>query len=199
MAKQKGNVVTHGLSGKIGDLLVFRQRDGKTVVSKIPEQPKTVSEKQKKQRLRFQQATVYAKIALEAPETKELYSAKAKAKKRSGTTAYHVAIADYLNAPDIHDINISGYTGAAGDEIRIVASDDFAVVSVHVRISNADGSTVEEGYAVNSAGNLWIYTTTANSESSDGNKIVVSASDMPGNITSKSIVQDECPDQDSQD
>jgi hypothetical protein len=29
MAKQHGNVVTHGLSGKVGDLLVFRQRDGK--------------------------------------------------------------------------------------------------------------------------------------------------------------------------
>jgi hypothetical protein len=37
MAKQKGNVVTYGLSGKIGDLLVFRQKDDQTIVSKIPE------------------------------------------------------------------------------------------------------------------------------------------------------------------
>jgi hypothetical protein len=185
MAKQKGNVVTYGLSGKVGGLLVFRQVNGKTVVSKIPEQPKTVSDKQKDQRQRFQSATFYAKIALGSPETKELYDAKAN--KRSGKTAYHVAIADFLNAPDIHDVDLSAYTGTAGDEIRIIASDDFAVVSVHVQIENVDGSIVEEGYAVNSVGNLWIYTVTANNESPDGNKIVVSASDMPGNVTTKSI------------
>jgi hypothetical protein len=33
MAKQRGNVVTHGLSGKIGGLLVFRQRAGQTIES----------------------------------------------------------------------------------------------------------------------------------------------------------------------
>jgi hypothetical protein len=85
MAKQKGNVVTHGLSGKIGDLLVFRQVDGKTVVSKIPERPKTVSDKQKEHRERFQRATFYAKSAVDAPETKELYTEQAK--RRSGKSA----------------------------------------------------------------------------------------------------------------
>ena len=33
MAKQSNNVVTHGMSGKIGDLLVFRQVGGKTVIA----------------------------------------------------------------------------------------------------------------------------------------------------------------------
>jgi hypothetical protein len=44
MAKQERNVVTYGLSGKIGDLLVFRQRDGKTIVSKVPQMSKAPSE-----------------------------------------------------------------------------------------------------------------------------------------------------------
>jgi hypothetical protein len=35
MAKQTNNVVIHRLNGKVGDLLVFRQRAGQTVVSKI--------------------------------------------------------------------------------------------------------------------------------------------------------------------
>jgi hypothetical protein len=48
MAKQSGNVVTFGLSGKVGDLLIFRQVDGKTVVSKVPEQPKTRRPKSKR-------------------------------------------------------------------------------------------------------------------------------------------------------
>jgi hypothetical protein len=30
MAESKNNIITHGLSGKIGDLTVFSQRDGKT-------------------------------------------------------------------------------------------------------------------------------------------------------------------------
>ncbi|MDR1340484.1 MAG: hypothetical protein LBK58_10595 [Prevotellaceae bacterium] len=185
MVKQKGNVVTHGLSGKIGDLLVFRQRDGQTIVSKIPEQQKNASEKQVELRKRFQQATVYAKIAASTPGVKELYAEAAK--KRRGMTAYSVAVADYFNAPDIDNVDLSEYAGAEGDEIRIIASDDFAVKSVHVQISNADGYTIEEGYAVNSIGDLWIYTATANNESPDGCKIVVSASDMPGNVTSKLI------------
>ncbi|MDR1602299.1 MAG: hypothetical protein LBS42_07725 [Tannerella sp.] len=44
MAKQKGNVVTHRLSGKIGDLLIFRQRAGKTVVAKVPAVSNKVTE-----------------------------------------------------------------------------------------------------------------------------------------------------------
>ena len=37
MAKSVNNIITHGLSGKIGDLLVFKQVDGKTIVSKHQE------------------------------------------------------------------------------------------------------------------------------------------------------------------
>jgi len=36
MAKSRNNVITHGLSGLIGDLLVFRQKGGKTIVSDRP-------------------------------------------------------------------------------------------------------------------------------------------------------------------
>ena len=36
MAKSENNIITHGLSGKIGDLLVFKQVNGKTIVSKVP-------------------------------------------------------------------------------------------------------------------------------------------------------------------
>jgi hypothetical protein len=184
MAKSRNNVITHGLSGKIADLLIFRQRHGQTIVSKVPEPNKNYSEKQVRQRKRFQQATIYAKVAVKTPGIKELYAGKAK--KQKDMTAYSVAVADFFNAPDIETVDLSSYTGAAGDEIRIVASDDFAVKSVHVQISNADGSPVEDGYAVNSIGNLWIYTAAANNESLDGDRIVISISDMPGNIAEES-------------
>jgi hypothetical protein len=184
MAKSQNNVITHGLSGKIADLLIFRQRDGQTIVSKVPQQKSTASEKQVKHRKHFQQATIYAKIALSTPGIQELYAVEAK--KQKGMTAYNVAVADFFNAPDIETVDLSAYTGIIGDEIRIVASDDFAVKSVRVQISNADGSLVEEGYAVNNIGNLWIYTATANNESLDGDRIAVSVSDMPGNISTDS-------------
>jgi hypothetical protein len=40
MAKSENSVISCKLSRKIGNLPVFRQVDGKTIVSKIPEQPK---------------------------------------------------------------------------------------------------------------------------------------------------------------
>ena len=46
MAKSRNNIVTHGMSGKIGDLLVFRQRFGKTIVGKIPNRTAEATEGQ---------------------------------------------------------------------------------------------------------------------------------------------------------
>ena len=36
MAQSKNNVITHGLTGLVGDMLVFRNRGGKTFVSSNP-------------------------------------------------------------------------------------------------------------------------------------------------------------------
>jgi hypothetical protein len=183
MAKQSGNVVTYGLRGKIGDLLVFRQRNGETIVSKIPEKQKEVSEKQKKHQKLFQQATIYGKVVTADPQLKKLYEASAKKKK--GVTAYNIAVADFLNAPNIENVDLSAYTGTAGDEIHIIASDDFAVKSVHVSISNADGALIEEGYASQSVSNLWIYVASQNNDNMTGDRIVITVSDIPGNITTE--------------
>jgi len=38
MAESKNNIITHGLSGKVGDLIVFSQRNGKTIVSRAPKE-----------------------------------------------------------------------------------------------------------------------------------------------------------------
>jgi len=64
------------------------------------------------------------------------------------------------------------------------ATDDFRVTQVQVSIVNADGSVVEEGNAVQQANGIdWLYTATVANESLAGDKIVVRASDKPGNIT----------------
>jgi hypothetical protein len=175
MAKSLNNVITHGLSGKIGDLLVFSQRGGKTIVSVASNKPRKQSESQKAQVRKFQHAALYAKGAQQQPEYKETAAAK-------GKTPYIVAVADFLNAPDIESIDLTGYSGKAGNIIRITVTDDFSVKEVGVRITNADGSLVEEGYAQPSAGYEWRYTATAANDTLAGDKIEVFASDTPGNL-----------------
>jgi hypothetical protein len=180
MAKQKGNVVTHGLSGKVGGMLVFRQTATGTVIQSPPRVSGTVSEAQRAQRRKFQRAVLYAGAAVSDPETGPLYAAKA----GKGRTPRIVAIADYLHAPDIERIDVSGYHGQPGDVIRIEAIDDVAVREVKVVITGADGAPVEEGFAVAEAtGYEWTYTATTVNDNLAGDRIEVYASDLPGNIT----------------
>jgi len=183
MAESKNNIITHGLSGKVGDLIVFRNRNGKTVVANTPkERTGELSAAQKEQQKRFQQATIYAKSALTSPETKQAYKEAAD----EGESAYNVAVADFMHAPDIEEINFSKYTGKVGSTITITVTDDFKVAEVSVTILNEDGTEVEHGMAQLAAGGLqWIYTATADNNALTGDKIIIRASDMPGHITEK--------------
>jgi len=73
-----------------------------------------------------------------------------------------------------------------GDTIRVRVTDDFKVVQVRVTIVNEDGTQVEEGDAVQQDNMLdWVYTATADGGDTAGDKIVVRASDKPGNITER--------------
>ncbi|MBD8083622.1 hypothetical protein [Chryseobacterium caseinilyticum] len=184
MAQSKNNIVTHGLSGKVGDLLVFSQRNGKTIVSKAPkERTGELTENQKTYRQKFQKAVLYAKSVLNDPAKKEIYEAMSDNSK--GMSTYNVAVADLLNAPDIEIIDLSGYSGNVGDVIKIMATDDFGVEEVKVKIENADGSLVEEGNATNN-GVEWVYTATVQNSDLNGDKITITASDAPANLSEKS-------------
>ena len=181
MAKVGDNIVTTGLSGKLGDLIVFRIRDGKTIVSKAPKKGTTeVSEAQGQQRLKFQEAVLYAKSAIADEAQKEKYKASAE----NGQNAYNVAVADFLSAPHISEIDVSNYTGQPDSYIRVRAVDDFEVKEVSVSIRNADGTELEGGPAILQDGNIWWrYTATTVNESPEGNKIIVRVTDVPGNLT----------------
>ncbi|MDR3268477.1 MAG: hypothetical protein LBT83_05370 [Tannerella sp.] len=182
MAKQKGNVVTHGLSGKIGGLLVFRQRAGQTIVSGMPVVSNKESASQRAHRRKFQRAVLYSNAVVADPELGAAYAAKAK----PGQSARNVAVADFFHAPDIELIDLSGYHGKAGDVIRIEVTDDFIVKEVKVVITNVDGSIVEEGYAQPEAtGYEWTYKATAENEILVGDRIEIFASDVPGNISTE--------------
>jgi len=91
----------------------------------------------------------------------------------------HAVLADVIHPPEIHSIDISNYSGQAGDIIRITAGDDIYVPSVGLLIVTDAGVLVEKGAAVVSDQYpfLWTYVATANAESSFV-KIVVDVADI---------------------
>ena len=182
MAKSKNNVVTHGLSGLIGDLLVFRQRANKTIVADRPKLsgiPPSAAQLEIQQR--FKKAVQYAKSAMLDPLIKAAYQVVAKL----GQSSFNRAFKDYQLAPEFdEDVNLSTYTGNAGEEITVSVMDDFQVTGVHVQILKPDSSLLEEGDAVQSVNGLdWIYTTTSVIADVVGCRIIFTASDLPGNRT----------------
>ncbi len=70
------------------------------------------------------------------------------------------------------------------DTIRVRVTDDFRVEQAQVSILNSDGTLVEEGNAEQQANAIdWVYTATVANEATEGDKIVVRATDRPGNIS----------------
>lgn len=185
MAQSKNNIITHGLSGMVGDQLVFRQHDGKTIVSRAPrrsDRPHTPA--QQAHLSRFQQAVAYGKSVMADPFLKEFYTGAG-----TGQNAFNNAVSDFYHAPEIEDVDPSGYTGTIGSVIKVRATDDFAVTAVTVRIEAADGTLLEEGPAVPVPGTTtYRYTATRNNTTTAGGSIVVTASDRAGNRTRQTCV-----------
>ncbi|MGV8135023.1 MAG: hypothetical protein AB2L20_07400 [Mangrovibacterium sp.] len=182
MAKSSKSMATEGLRGQVGNFVFRRHKaDRKILVLHHPgEQEVESSEAQKTTRVKFQQAAIYGHAAVIDQQLKAKYQAAAK----PGQSAYNVAVADFFRAPDIEEVDISGYSGQVGDEIHIKATDDFGVQQVSPRIENSDATLGEEGEAALSLdGQLWIYTATTTNESTSGDKISVTATDRPRNIS----------------
>lgn len=159
--------------------LVFRQSLDRILDANRTESPKLNAEQESKQQ-RLQEAAIYAKSTLLNDEARAEYEAKS-AELR---TSYTIAIADFLQAPHIEEIDLSDYEGQVGDTIRVQVTDDFKVASVSVSIVHADGTVLEKGNASQQgASNDWLYKATATNNSLDGDKILIQASDLPGNVT----------------
>lgn len=182
MAQSKNNVVTRGLSGMIGDMLVFRQRANKTIVSDKPKASTAEpTANQMAIRERFKRATRYAKSVMSDVVLKAAYQLAAKL----GQSAHNVAFVDYQKSPEFYeDVDLTSYTGAIGDLVTVSVIDDFKVKTVHVAIKAADGTILEEGFAVQSENELdWIYTITVENTELAGTQIIFTAKDFPGNQT----------------
>ncbi len=184
MARSKNNIVTHGLSGRV-DQVVFRQVSGQTIVTRKPRDYGPPSDAQLDMRSRFKEAVAYAKAAIADSATKLFYGSKAK----PWQNAYNVAFSDFLKAPEIGKIDASAYDGSTGSRITVPVTDYGKVVSVKVKIQKGDGTLVEEGDAVLHANGLhWVFTATVLNNSLLGSLITITAFDLPGHSSFKQII-----------
>lgn len=180
MAKSKDNVVMHGASGTVGKMLVFRQRGDQTVISRRPTSKNkgAPSVKQIEVQNRFMDAALYARTAIQDPDLKAAYQAKA----TINQTAFNVAFKDYFTAPVIRRWDDSGYQGNAMDQILFMVKDIMAVVKVQVGIFDANDFELEVGMAQNmdGIGVSWMYQVQADNANFQNAKFRVTLTDTPG-------------------
>lgn len=182
MAKVTFNALTKGFSGMIGRMLVFRRVGNNTIVQAAPVRKAKWSPAQKEQRQRFKEASLYAGGVTANPAMKMAYALTVRGQK--GKAAYHAALTDFLNPPEITHVDCTGYTGQPGSRIHVLACDDFKVVSLSVQILAADGTVIESGAAhVQVNGVEWVYTATVENVLTAGSCVKVKARDLPGNET----------------
>ncbi len=185
MAYVKDNVLTEGISGKLGPM-VFRVVHGKTVIAKKAVlKEREDSEAQKKTRRRFLKGSQYAKKILQDPIMKQAYALRTK----PGQSPYNVALADYMNVPEIEAVDLSTFNGTKGSKVGLQVVDDHQVLEVKVAIYDPQGGLVEEGMAALADNGVdWVYTTQKALATVSGSSVVVQASDLPGNVAERAEV-----------
>jgi hypothetical protein len=178
MAKVRNNVIVRGLSGSFGDQVVIKvDKAGRTIVGNKPafNGERVFTPAQLAHQERFREAAMYAKDAKHL----EAYVEKA-----AGTPMqpYNVALADFLHRPEIKEIDLSAWTGQAGESISIHAIDDVEVKLVNVEITDENGTVLERGPASKEDGGWWTYQTTTPVRGNPS--VVVTAEDLPGHTAS---------------
>ncbi len=183
MAIVETNIVLRGVSGKIGDQLVLKhyKKSGRTVLSAKPTfgERRVFSAAQKSRQEAFREAVGYAR---RASKTEAIYGERARA---SGRTAYHIALADWLDAPEIEAVSLSTWSGQVGESIHVQAVDDVKVTRVTVVIRDEQDRVLEQGEARQASERKWVYTTTG--EARGQARVVVTAMDLPGHTAEVTV------------
>jgi hypothetical protein len=175
MAKVQNNIITQGLSGKLGNQIVFRSgRSGQTIVAVRPAAGREFNATQLAHHEAFRNAIAYAKSA----KDEEVYIVKARGTEMN---PFNAAVADWFYKPQVLEIQADNWNGDAGQVIRVKAQDDTLVAGVRVAITDGNGTTFEQGEAVKTDGLWWEYTTSAPVSAENSPVIVVTAEDLPGN------------------
>jgi len=137
------NLLHRGFTGAFGDF-IFRNYNGKTVVSRRPVyKNETNTEKRRQARGRFSDATNFASIVLLDKKQKVYYTQKARQLKLPN--AYTAAITDYLRKAKVTVITRSSFAAKKGDIIDIRMSKSvFKINSISVMVCDKDGKALSK-------------------------------------------------------
>jgi len=181
MAKMIKRGVIGELSGKLGQIVLRRGKDGKTIAATPAVRTKPRSKLQLKSESRFARATRYAqKTEQRRPEVWKFYQSKVNKPHMSPS---NIAIKDYMSPPRIDEVDLSEYKGKGGDPIYIEAFDKIRVVKVTVKIRDEDGTLLEQGEAKAHNKRDWTYRAKMDVPGGDGATVYVEVrvSDLAGN------------------
>jgi hypothetical protein len=174
MATIQNDLVIRGLSGKVGGQLAMHQkRDGqyKIYAANVHSHQPSYGEEPDKYHQNLYEALLCSPTT---PHVQDRQANESRKIKYGGGVS-----ADVIHPPEIRRIDISKYTGLAGELICITAGDDVKVAAVGVLIVTDDGILVEKGSAILSEQNpyVWTYTTTETTPSRTV-KILVDVADV---------------------
>ncbi|RXK81742.1 hypothetical protein [Filimonas effusa] len=186
MGEVLNNDFVMGSSGLTGNMLVYRQRKGRTFIAKRPQKrKKPFTEEELQHQALFADAITYARAAIVDPAVKEIYAFKAKGIE----SAYNVAVRNFYDLPEVKLVDVSGYNGSIGSKILVKATDKCKVNKVKIVIKSSAGSIIEQGEAVVLANDLdWIYTATTLNSSPSGSTVTATAFNLPGNSANSNKV-----------
>lgn len=176
MARTTFNRALTEIRGTI-DGLTYRMRpDGKASVYGHQPSTKPPSKTQLAKRKAFAAAQNYARDVLADPLQRKVYQAIAQERQRPTNT---VLVANYLNPPAIDCVELDRYSGGAGQEIAVIASDDIAVATVGVEIRGTDNASLEAGLAQPTHG-VWRYRSTTAIPAGTRWRVTITATNRAG-------------------
>lgn len=167
--------LTH-LRGSLGGLTFRMRPDGQASVFTRDPVSTPASPAQRERRQAFSAAQRYAREVLADPLQRLRYQSLAKVRHRPPNT---LLIANYLNPPAIETVDLGHYTGGAGQDIALLASDDLEVASVEVEVRDPGEAILETGSA-QAAHGVWRYRTTTDVPAGVSWRVVVTATNRAG-------------------
>lgn len=174
-----------GFSGTIGEITYF-MRNGKLIARQKPKRLPKRTKGQKAQQSRLSDAAIYWRGVKADPAKLAYYAALPHP---PGLGPYHLAVRDFMHPPVIEDIDVSQYSGQAGETIAVRATDDSAIDEVAVQLLSMDNAVLEEGLAQREdKSTTWNYTSKKKVTAGQTVSVRVTAKDRPGNTTTKTTL-----------
>lgn len=174
-----------GARGMLGNVVVYRQFRGQTLLCNRPEKRNTITPHQQRMKTRFLEAVAFAKKQIADPVTKALYQPGPESR---FTSAYAAALADYLKRPVIDDVDVSNYKGKEGDAIVVKATDVAQTLTVMVTVVDTNNSVVEQGEAIPTLFTQgYVFKANKRHDLIKGCTMLITVRDRPGNVVHREL------------